>query len=895
MDCNKDEAVRAKELAEKMLAEKDLSGARRLASRARDLFPGLEGLSQFQEVLDVFAAAESKVYGEIDWYKVLGVDPFADEETIRKRYRKLALVLHPDKNKAAGAEGAFKIISEAWSLLSDKVKKAVYDQKLNSRATYGMFYGVNPAASIQRNGGYNFTSPSTAAWNSFAPSYPWTAFTPSKSNDGTNYTNSATAARYFSASSNPQTDSTLNKSNGNTRFTNSSTAAKKSFGQSKPRTNSAPGKSSGDTFWTLCEKCMMHYEYVSIYRDKNLLCPQCHLPFLAKEIPPPPPKRSTSRNSYRKQKSGDPASNTSSGLRTNFTTTSRVGTTGNSSHSMSQENISQNSSFNFGNLGSMPKPSMDAGQTLHGFQSTGLKRGHEEAFGGISVGNKSIATNTTGLPISDAPIIGSGLNLSKKRRADEHISTLRGESLLSQIPPSCAVGNGNNDSGNSVGGMETEKLFTPGTLKSKCSMEGSALDIRNLLVAKARMEIRKKLEEYNATKNRSPLGKVETEMKKDIPSVSSQEKSVVAGMMVAKNRNISVKGDHISAHTRRSSPSPAAACSSRETTKVAAVTDPSSDGLKESLHSGSAVVADTKTSETVTMSVPDPEFYDFDKDRIEKVFAENQVWAVYDNEDGMPRFYAMIHNVLSRKPFKVRISWLNSKTNSEIGPLNWVGCGFTKTCGEFRVGKHVVTNKLNIFSHRVKWSKGPRGVIHIFPRKGDIWALYRNWSSDWNELTPDDVIQQYDMVEVVQDYHEERGVAVTPLVKVAGFRSVFHQHVDPSKVYTIPREEMFRFSHQVVSYLLTGQEAGSAPKGCQELDTAAMPLELLQIMKEPMEAGGSSVGELAGVGDADARTISKDAKGAVTEQIIMHSSKTKVESTSGGKEVITQSGANCSP
>ncbi|KAG0446595.1 hypothetical protein HPP92_028756 [Vanilla planifolia] len=39
---------------------------------------------------------------------------------------------------------------------------------------------------------------------------------------------------------------------------------------------------------------------------------------------------------------------------------------------------------------------------------------------------------------------------------------------------------------------------------------------------------------------------------------------------------------------------------------------------------------------------------------------------------------------------------------------------------------------------------------------------------------------------------------------------------------------MFRFSHRVPSYLLTGHEAHNAPKDCFELDPAATPLELLQ-------------------------------------------------------------------
>ncbi|KAK4790733.1 hypothetical protein SAY86_018037 [Trapa natans] len=175
------------------------------------------------------------------------------------------------------------------------------------------------------------------------------------------------------------------------------------------------------------------------------------------------------------------------------------------------------------------------------------------------------------------------------------------------------------------------------------------------------------------------------------------------------------------------------------------------------------------------INVPGSDFHDFDMDRTERSFGEDEVWAVYDNNDGMPRYYAIIHNIISLNTFKVQISWLNSKSNTEFGSLNWVGSGFTKTCGKFRVGKYEIYSALNSFSHKVKWTKGPRGIICIYPRKGDIWALYRNWSPDWNRTTPEDLIHKYDMVEVLEDYSEEKGgVTVVPLVKVAGFKTVFH-------------------------------------------------------------------------------------------------------------------------
>ena len=64
-----------------------------------------------------------------DYYEVLGVDKNADDETIKKAYRKLAKKYHPDTNAGnAEAEKKFKEISEAYAVLSDKEKRKEYDQ-----------------------------------------------------------------------------------------------------------------------------------------------------------------------------------------------------------------------------------------------------------------------------------------------------------------------------------------------------------------------------------------------------------------------------------------------------------------------------------------------------------------------------------------------------------------------------------------------------------------------------------------------------------------------------------------------------------------------------------------------------------------------------------------------
>ena len=64
-----------------------------------------------------------------DYYEVLGVKKDADENTIKKAYRKLAKKYHPDSNAGdAGAEQKFKEVTEAYNVLSDKEKRKLYDR-----------------------------------------------------------------------------------------------------------------------------------------------------------------------------------------------------------------------------------------------------------------------------------------------------------------------------------------------------------------------------------------------------------------------------------------------------------------------------------------------------------------------------------------------------------------------------------------------------------------------------------------------------------------------------------------------------------------------------------------------------------------------------------------------
>ncbi|MDZ4360567.1 MAG: molecular chaperone DnaJ [Variovorax sp.] len=66
-----------------------------------------------------------------DYYETLGVPKNANEDEIKKAYRKLAMKHHPDRNHgdtSKDAEAKFKEVKEAYEMLSDGQKRAAYDQ-----------------------------------------------------------------------------------------------------------------------------------------------------------------------------------------------------------------------------------------------------------------------------------------------------------------------------------------------------------------------------------------------------------------------------------------------------------------------------------------------------------------------------------------------------------------------------------------------------------------------------------------------------------------------------------------------------------------------------------------------------------------------------------------------
>uniref|UniRef100_A0A0E0IP96 J domain-containing protein n=1 Tax=Oryza nivara TaxID=4536 RepID=A0A0E0IP96_ORYNI len=117
-------AEAALRLAENMFLRGDLAGARREAARARALCPAPSPLhpaaarAMAAYCVHVVAAAGNARGRGVDWHTLLGVRRGDGLDAAKKQFKLMRLLTHPDKNRSAAADGAFKLVTEAWEAIS---------------------------------------------------------------------------------------------------------------------------------------------------------------------------------------------------------------------------------------------------------------------------------------------------------------------------------------------------------------------------------------------------------------------------------------------------------------------------------------------------------------------------------------------------------------------------------------------------------------------------------------------------------------------------------------------------------------------------------------------------------------------------------------------------------
>lgn len=106
-----------------------------------------------------------------DYYDILGVGKNSNDAELKQAYRKQALQWHPDRNKSAEATEKFKEINEAYEILSNKDKRAAYDQYGHAAFApgggFGGFGGQGPFTQTQRQGPFTYTYTTTGGQGGF--------------------------------------------------------------------------------------------------------------------------------------------------------------------------------------------------------------------------------------------------------------------------------------------------------------------------------------------------------------------------------------------------------------------------------------------------------------------------------------------------------------------------------------------------------------------------------------------------------------------------------------------------------------------------------------------------------------------------------------------------------
>ncbi|KAM0823691.1 hypothetical protein ACQ4PT_070709 [Festuca glaucescens] len=220
------------------------------------------------------------------------------------------------------------------------------------------------------------------------------------------------------------------------------------------------------------------------------------------------------------------------------------------------------------------------------------------------------------------------------------------------------------------------------------------------------------------------------------------------------------------------------------------------------------------TDHSGKMAVEDSDFYNFDADRGEKCFKRGQVWALYGDDDGMPRHYALVETALPGRQFRAQLRWLELQPDGVEG----------KPCGEFKVGRADMVHSVNVFSHLVACERVAREAYRIYPRKGSVCAFYGGEDADTER-------PKYDFVVFLSGYSDLYGVSYGYLEKVEGFRSIFtRRDVGSHAVQYLRKGDVGMLSHQIPARKVSkGLDSALPPGDCWELDPASLPPELLRL------------------------------------------------------------------
>ncbi|KAM1380096.1 hypothetical protein ACFX2I_021878 [Malus domestica] len=951
MDCNKEEAIRAKSIAEKKMQSKDFVGARKIAIKAQQLYSDLENISQMLMVCDVHCSAEKLFGTEMDWYGILQIDQTADEITIKKQYRKFALQLHPDKNKFSGAEAAFKLIGEAQRVLLDRDKRSMHDLKRKT--------------SVSKTG-VPHQPPQRASWNS-----------------------------------NPGVQ---NNSRGNFSGVNL-----QSQQQQQPF---PPGYSDArSTFWTACPFCSVKYQYYREVLLRSLRCQGCGKPFIAYDTnvpggaPPPPPPTNLSQQAFPPKKVNvnmsevtfqrnvgaenskakpfqktEKKASSSSGVRPEKVKRKRerkrVVESSESSVSESSSDSEEDMVINDAVLqaglksgiygeqqprrSSRHKQNVSYKEHLSDGEDTPLSKREKRSGSSCAteeededalkeeesnMNNKSdCAADATGdeekvkqkKSAYFEECLPKGVG-EKKFGAKERVKVFDSKKRSLENSPLDKSSNEKQEPDplysfpdsdfNDFERYRKEELFEAGQVwaiyDTRNGMPRFYARIKKVHSPEFKLQItwlepdpdddnEKKWAKADLPFSCGKFRQGHSETTKDLPMFShlmiwgkirsaymiyprrgetwaifknwdikwfsdpdSNQKhfeyefvdilsdySKDVGIFVALLEKVK---SFVSVFRRVKDGKGTFQVPSGEllrfSHRVPSYTLTGDEGVGVPLGSveldpaalpfnieevpvsrerkteastrtnGFSASPDTRNEDGNVpkgsspegiegIDIPEAEFYNFDADKSLEKFEIGQIWALYSDEDGLPKYYGQIKSIDSHRS-KLYIAWLANLLPDNV--IRWHDEEMPVSCGRFRVRRGPLQDYDSTlsFSHRLNAVSIGKNDFEIYPHRGEVWALYKNWTAHLSCSDLDTC--EYDIVVVQTENDLQREVLI--LERVDGFNSVFKTRAKggSAETMTVRGVELLRFSHMIPSFQLTDEKGGSL-RGCWELDPAALPL-----------------------------------------------------------------------
>ncbi|XP_059450497.1 uncharacterized protein LOC132181334 isoform X2 [Corylus avellana] len=179
-------------------------------------------------------------------------------------------------------------------------------------------------------------------------------------------------------------------------------------------------------------------------------------------------------------------------------------------------------------------------------------------------------------------------------------------------------------------------------------------------------------------------------------------------------------------------------------------------------------------------------------------FAIGQVWALYSGKHFLPRQYIRIDNLISES--QVCGTFLEALPTFDH-EIAWKKEKLPTVSGMFEVSGISVNLEMSQFSHLVNSQKSNGQPLYkIYPLKGEVWALYKNWNSKWKRSDYENY--QCHVVQILSDLCEGDVIRVARLKEVKGCLAFFHrQRVDQFYLsQEVSTKEMLSFSHQIPAF-----------------------------------------------------------------------------------------------